>query len=169
MTMLSGCRRRVKIFIGVLTLYGGRIRFTVLFSGRSFHGEFVIGGYAGCAHGDPPGRLCSSQQVCLIAHVLMWRWRRCVSGVWPELTYWFPKAFGFTLNEGWQGRCSGLVAALPRVMPITYLGLMGATRRCAIRTCMCSPSWSSPWQAHVILVGIGRTAAARGEYSPAAT
>jgi cytochrome o ubiquinol oxidase subunit 1 len=56
---------------------------------------------------------------------------RVVFGVMAGITYWFPKAFGFTLNER-LGRAVfwcwffGFYLAF---MPLYVLGLMGATRR----------------------------------------
>jgi cytochrome o ubiquinol oxidase subunit 1 len=72
--------------------------------------------------------------------------------------YWFPKAFGFTLDERW-GKASfwcWLVGFYFAFMPLYVLGLMGMTRRMQHYD---DPSWR-PWLvlaafgAVVIMVGI---------------
>ncbi|MGP1955192.1 MAG: cbb3-type cytochrome c oxidase subunit I, partial [Arsenophonus sp. NC-QC1-MAG3] len=52
-------------------------------------------------------------------------------GCFAGMTYWFPKAFGFILNEKWGVRAfwfwiSGFFIAF---MPLYILGFMGMTRR----------------------------------------
>ncbi|WP_193391839.1 cbb3-type cytochrome c oxidase subunit I, partial [Candidatus Williamhamiltonella defendens] len=52
-------------------------------------------------------------------------------GCFAGLTYWFPKAFGFTLNEKWGIRAFWfwLTGFFTAFMPLYILGLMGMTRR----------------------------------------
>ncbi|WP_448957262.1 cbb3-type cytochrome c oxidase subunit I, partial [Klebsiella michiganensis] len=52
-------------------------------------------------------------------------------GYFAGFTYWFPKMFGFTLNEKWGRRAfwlwlNGFILAFG---PLYLLGFMGATRR----------------------------------------
>lgn len=51
----------------------------------------------------------------------------CMAGV----TYWFPKAFGFTLNETWGKRAFWfwIIGFFVAFMPLYALGFMGMTRR----------------------------------------
>jgi cytochrome o ubiquinol oxidase subunit 1 len=52
-------------------------------------------------------------------------------GAFAGYNFWFPKAFGFTLHEGW-GRATfwcWLIGFYLAFMPLYLLGLMGATRR----------------------------------------
>ena len=69
----------------------------------------------------------------------------------PALTYWFPKIFGFTLNER-LGRYSfwcWLVGFILAFVPLYFLGLMGATRR------LDHYDASLGWQPLFIVAGVG--------------
>src|ERR1700748_596597 len=54
-----------------------------------------------------------------------------VFGFFAGLTYWFPKIFGFTLNErlGRYAFWCLFIGFLTAFVPLYILGLMGATRR----------------------------------------
>jgi cytochrome o ubiquinol oxidase subunit 1 len=54
-----------------------------------------------------------------------------VFGVMAGYNYWFPKAFGFTLDERWGKRSfwCWLIGFYVAFMPLYLLGLMGMTRR----------------------------------------
>jgi len=63
-----------------------------------------------------------------------------VFGALAGINYWFPKAFGFTLDEGW-GKASfwcWLIGFYLAFMPLYVLGLMGMTRRLQH---ISDPSW----------------------------
>jgi cytochrome o ubiquinol oxidase subunit 1 len=74
-----------------------------------------------------------------------------VFGYFAGLTYWFPKIFGFKLND-YLGRlasycwCLGFMVAF---LPLYALGLMGATRR------LDHYDASTGWQSLFIVAGIG--------------
>jgi cytochrome o ubiquinol oxidase subunit I len=73
-----------------------------------------------------------------------------VFGAMAGYNYWFPKAFGFKLDERW-GRASfwcWLVGFYLAFMPLYVLGLMGMTRRMAHYD---NPAWQ-PW---LVLAAIG--------------
>jgi cytochrome o ubiquinol oxidase subunit 1 len=52
-------------------------------------------------------------------------------GIFAGITYWFPKAFGFTLNEtiGRYAFWCWIVGFFVSFIPLYILGMMGATRR----------------------------------------
>ena len=54
-----------------------------------------------------------------------------VFGCFAGLTYWWPKAFGFTLNETWGKRAFWfwIIGFFVAFMPLYVLGFMGMTRR----------------------------------------
>jgi cytochrome o ubiquinol oxidase subunit 1 len=54
-----------------------------------------------------------------------------VFGFFAGLTYWFPKIFGFTLNErlGKYAAWCWIIGFVLAFYPLYILGLMGATRR----------------------------------------
>jgi cytochrome o ubiquinol oxidase subunit 1 len=122
----------VKIFNWLFTMYGGRVRFTVpMHYAIGFMITFVIGGLTGVLLAIPPVDFVVHNSLFLIAHFHNVIIGAVVFGVMAGYTYWFPKAFGFTLDERigkaifWLWFFGFYLA----FMPLYALGLMGATRR----------------------------------------
>jgi cytochrome o ubiquinol oxidase subunit 1 len=132
MTMIIAVPTGVKVFNWLFTMYGGRIRFTVpVLWSLGFMVTFVIGGMTGVLLAVPPADFVLHNSLFLIAHFHNVVIGGVVFGVMAGYTYWFPKAFGFTLDEGW-GRASfwcWLIGFYVAFMPLYALGLMGMTRR----------------------------------------
>ena len=132
MSMVIAVPTGVKVFNWLFTMYGGRVRFTVpVLWTLGFMVTFVIGGLTGVLHAVPPVDFQLHNSVFLIAHFHNVIIGAVVFGVMAGLNYWFPKAFGFTLDERW-GRASfwcWLVGFYVAFMPLYVLGLMGMTRR----------------------------------------
>jgi cytochrome o ubiquinol oxidase subunit I len=131
-TMLIAIPTGVKIFNWIFTMYGGRIRFSAaLHWAIGFMVTFVIGGMTGVLMAIPPVDFVVHNSLFLIAHFHNVIIGGVVFGAYAGYTYWFPKAFGFTLNER-LGKATfwcwffGFYLAF---MPLYALGLMGATRR----------------------------------------
>jgi cytochrome o ubiquinol oxidase subunit 1 len=98
----------------------------------------------------PPVDFQLHNSVFLIAHFHNVIIGAVVFGVMAGLNYWFPKAFGFTLDERW-GRASfwcWLVGFYVAFMPLYVLGLMGMTRRMQHYD---DVSWQ-PW---LVVAGVG--------------
>jgi cytochrome o ubiquinol oxidase subunit I len=132
MTMLIAVPTGVKIFNWLFTLYGGRIRFTVpIYWAIGFMVTFVIGGMTGVLMAIPPADFVLHNSLFLIAHFHNVVIGGVVFGVMAGITYWFPKAFGFTLNErlGKAVFWCWFFGFYLAFMPLYVLGLMGATRR----------------------------------------
>jgi len=132
MTMLIAVPTGVKIFNWLFTLYGGRIRFTVpVYWALGFMVTFVIGGMTGVLMAIPPADFVLHNSLFLIAHFHNVIIGGVVFGVMAGITYWFPKAFGFTLNErlGKAVFWCWFFGFYLAFMPLYVLGLMGATRR----------------------------------------
>jgi cytochrome o ubiquinol oxidase subunit I len=151
MTMIIAVPTGVKIFNWLFTLYGGKVRFTVpIYWTLGFMATFVIGGMTGVLMAIPPADFVLHNSLFLIAHFHNTAIGGIVFGVMAGYTYWFPKAFGFKLNEA-LGKavfwcwCIGFYLAF---MPLYVLGLMGATRRMQHYT---DPQWQPLMQ--VALVG----------------
>jgi cytochrome o ubiquinol oxidase subunit 1 len=132
MTMIIAVPTGVKIFNWLFTLYGGRVRFTVpVYWTLGFMVTFVIGGMTGVLMAIPPADFVLHNSLFLIAHFHNVAIGGVVFGVMAGYNYWFPKAFGFKLNE----RLGKLVfwcwffGFYLAFMPLYALGLMGATRR----------------------------------------
>jgi cytochrome o ubiquinol oxidase subunit 1 len=132
MTMIIAIPTGVKVFNWLFTLYGGRIRFTVpIYWALGFMVTFVIGGMTGVLMAIPPADFVLHNSLFLIAHFHNVVIGGVVFGVLAGYTYWFPKAFGFTLDErlGKAIFWCWFIGFYFAFMPLYALGLMGATRR----------------------------------------
>ncbi|HEX3676106.1 MAG TPA: cytochrome o ubiquinol oxidase subunit I [Sphingomicrobium sp.] len=122
----------VKIFNWLFTMYGGRVRFTVpMHYAIGFMLTFVIGGLTGVLLAIPPVDFVVHNSLFLVAHFHNVLIGAVVFGVMAGYTYWFPKAFGFTLDERIGKAIFWLwfIGFYLAFMPLYALGLMGATRR----------------------------------------
>jgi cytochrome o ubiquinol oxidase subunit 1 len=92
---------------------------------------FVIGGMTGVLMAIPPADFVLHNSLFLIAHFHNVAIGGVVFGVMAGYNYWFPKAFGFTLNErlGKAVFWCWFFGFYLAFMPLYALGLMGATRR----------------------------------------
>ena len=92
---------------------------------------FVIGGMTGVLLAVPPADFVLHNSLFLIAHFHNVIIGGVVFGCIAGITYWFPKAFGFSLDER-LGKISfwcWLIGFYLAFMPLYVLGLMGMTRR----------------------------------------
>ena len=132
MTMIIAVPTGVKVFNWLFTMYGGRVRFTVpMLWSIGFMVTFVIGGMTGVLLAVPPADFQLHNSLFLVAHFHNVIIGGVVFGVMAGYNYWFPKAFGFTLDERW-GKASfwcWLIGFYLAFMPLYVLGLMGMTRR----------------------------------------
>ena len=132
MTMIIAVPTGVKIFNWMFTLYGGRIQYTVpIYWTIGFIVTFVIGGMTGVLMAIPPADFVLHNSLFLIAHFHNVAIGGVVFGAMAGYTYWFPKAFGFKLNErlGKAIFWCWFIGFYLAFMPLYALGLMGATRR----------------------------------------
>ena len=122
----------VKIYNWIFTMYGGRVRFeTPMLWSLGFIFTFVIGGMTGVLMAVPPADFLLHNSLFLVAHFHNVIVGGVVFGVFAGITYWFPKAFGFRLHEGW-GKLAFWCAFLGfwvTFAPLYVLGLLGMTRR----------------------------------------
>ena len=131
-TMLIGIPTGVKIYDWILTMYRGEVRFTppLLFS-MAFMMTFVLGGMTGMLLAAPPIDYMVHNTVFLVAHFHNVIIPGVLYGMIGGYQYWFPKAFGFRLSEGW-GKLSfvcWVVGFYMAFMPLYVLGLSGMPRR----------------------------------------
>lgn len=132
MTMVIAVPTGVKVFNWLFTMYGGRIRFTspmLWFIG--FVVTFAIGGATGVILAVPPADFQLHNSLFLVAHFHNMIIGGVLFGYFAAFTYWFPKIFGFKLNEtlGKTAFWLWLVGFCTAFIPLYILGLMGATRR----------------------------------------
>lgn len=131
-TMLISIPTGVKLFNWLFTIYQGRLRFTapILWT-LGFMITFSIGGMTGVLLAVPGADFVLHNSLFVIAHFHNVIIGGAVFGYIAGFAYWFPKAFGFTLNEKWGKAAfwfwiSGFYVAF---MPLYALGFMGMTRR----------------------------------------
>jgi cytochrome o ubiquinol oxidase subunit 1 len=132
MTMIIAVPTSVKVFNWMFTLYGGRIRFTVpMYWTLGFLVTFVIGGMTGVLLSIPPADFVVHNSLFLVAHFHNVIIGGVAFGFYAGYTYWFPKAFGFKLEErlGKAIFWCWFIGFYLAFMPLYALGLMGATRR----------------------------------------
>ena len=131
-SMIIAVPTGVKIYNWLFTMYGGRVRFTVpVLWSIGFMVTFVIGGMTGVLMAVPPADFQLHNSLFLVAHFHNVIIGGVVFGVMAGFNYWFPKAFGFTLDERW-GKAAfwcWLIGFYLAFMPLYVLGLMGMTRR----------------------------------------
>lgn len=158
-TMLIAIPTGVKLFDWLLTMYRGSIRFaTPMLWSLGFIPSFAIGGAAGVMLAVPPVDFMMHNSEFLVAHFHNMLIPGALFGYLAGYTYWFPKAFGFRLDERWGRRAfwSWLVGFHLAFLPLYALGLMGMPRRMEHYG---KPEWQ-PWLiaaavgAALILVGI---------------
>jgi cytochrome o ubiquinol oxidase subunit 1 len=151
MSALIGIPTGVKIFNWLFTMYGGRVRFaTPMMWSIAFMITFVIGGLTGVMLAVPPVDFVLHNSLFLVAHFHNVIIGGVLFGAFAGYTYWFPKAFGFSLHEGWGRRAVYFWVAgfYVTFMPLYIVGLMGMTRRMQHYDV---PEWR-PW---ILISGFG--------------
>jgi cytochrome o ubiquinol oxidase subunit 1 len=132
MTMIIAVPTGVKIFNWLFTIYGGRVRFeTPMLWAIGFMITFVIGGMTGVLLAAPPADFVLHNSLFLVAHFHNVVIGGVLFGAFAGYAYWFPKAFGFKLDERW-GKAAfwfWVVGFYLAFMPLYALGLDGMTRR----------------------------------------
>jgi len=141
----------VKVYNWMFTMYGGRIRFTTpMLWSIGFLVTFTIGGMTGVLLAVPPADFLLHNSLFLVAHFHNVIIGGVVFAAFAGLTYWFPKAFGFRLHEGW-GKAAfwlSLLGFYVVFVPLYIAGLLGMTRRLQHYDV-------AAWRPWVLIAGIG--------------
>ena len=131
-TMIISIPTGAKIFNWLFTMYRGRVRMEVpMLWTLGFMITFVVGGMTGVLLAVPPADFVLHNSLFLIAHFHNVIIGGVVFGVFAAMAYWFPKAFGFRMDDFW-GKVSfwcWLAGYWLAFTPLYVLGLMGVTRR----------------------------------------
>ena len=131
-TMIISIPTGVKIFNWLFTMYRGRIEFSspMLWT-VGFIITFTVGGMTGVLLSVPAANFVLHNSLFLIAHFHNVIIGGVVFGCFAGITYWFPKAFGFKLDDVWGKRAfwCWIVGFFVAFMPLYVLGFMGMTRR----------------------------------------
>nr|WP_231388680.1 cytochrome o ubiquinol oxidase subunit I [Pseudooceanicola algae] len=150
-TMIIAVPTGVKVFNWLFTFYKGRVRFeTPLLWTLGFIIVFTIGGMSGVLLAVPPVDFQLHNTLFLVAHFHNVIIGGVIFGIMAGVSYWFPKAFGFRLNDTWGRRSfwfwfTGFFFAF---VPLYALGLMGATRRL-------NSYMDTGWQIYFIVAAFG--------------
>jgi cytochrome o ubiquinol oxidase subunit I len=160
MTTIIAVPTGVKIFNWLFTMYGGRIVYPpAMMWAVGFIVTFVIGGMTGVLLAVPPADFVLHNSLFLVAHFHNVIIGGVLFGAFAGYTFWFPKAFGFRLEErlGKAAFWCWFFGFYIAFAPLYVLGFMGMTRRMQHYDI---PAWH-PWLlvaaagVVVILVGIG--------------
>lgn len=131
-TMIIAIPTGVKVFNWLFTMYKGRIILaTPMLWVSAFFTTFAIGGMTGVMMAVPPVDFQVHNSLFLVAHFHNVIIGGVLFGYFAGLIYWFPKVFGFRLDEKWGKWAfifwvSGFYIAF---MPLYVLGLDGFMRR----------------------------------------
>jgi cytochrome o ubiquinol oxidase subunit 1 len=150
-TMLIAIPTGVKIFNWLFTMYRGRVRFTLpMYWTFAFLTTFNIGGMTGVLLSIPPADFVLHNSLFLIGHFHNVLIPGALFGFFAGYTYWFPKAFGFPLDEKWGKRAfwCWLIGFYLAFMPLYVLGFMGMPRRMDHYA-------NLAWQPYLIVASIG--------------
>ncbi|MDE2420060.1 MAG: cytochrome o ubiquinol oxidase subunit I [Gammaproteobacteria bacterium] len=131
-TMVISIPTGLKIFNWLFTMYRGRVTFSpsIIWT-LGFLFTFTIGGMTGVLLAVPGADFVLHNSLFLIAHFHNVIIGGVVFGYMAGFVYWFPKAFGFKLNEkiGNSAAFCWIVGFFVAFVPLYILGFMGMTRR----------------------------------------
>ena len=131
-SMIIAVPTGVKIFNWLFTMYGGTVRFrTPMLWSIGFIVSFSIGGMTGVMLAVPPADFQLHNSLFLVAHFHNVIITGVLFAAFAGYTYWFPKAFGFVLDErlGKWAFWLWLIGFWVAWGPGYALGLEGMTRR----------------------------------------
>jgi cytochrome o ubiquinol oxidase subunit 1 len=141
----------VKLFNWLFTMFRGRVRFhSATLWTIGFMCTFAVGGMTGVLLAVPGADFLLHNSLFLVAHFHNVIIGGVLFGCFAAMAFWFPKVFGFTLNEFW-GKVSfwcwqiGFILAFT---PLYVVGLDGMTRR---MNHFDVPAWN-PWM-YIALAG----------------
>ncbi len=150
-SMIIAVPTGVKVFNWLFTMYGGSVKFeTPMLWAIGFMVTFVIGGATGVLLAVPPADFTLHNSLFLVAHFHNVVIGGVLFGAFAGYMYWFPKAFGFRLDERlgrWSFWC-WLVGFYVAFMPLYVLGLEGMTRRMQHYDV-------AGWQPWLLVAGVG--------------
>ena len=151
-TMIIAIPTGVKIFNWMFTMFRGRVTFTspMLWT-IGFLITFSVGGMTGVLMAVPAADFQLHNSLFLIAHFHNVIIGGVVFGYFAGITYWFPKCFGFKLNDR-LGKCAfwcWLVGFYVAFVPLYILGFMGMTRR------LYHYEEATGWHPYLVVAAIG--------------
>jgi cytochrome o ubiquinol oxidase subunit 1 len=131
-TMIISIPTGVKLFNWLFTMYKGKVEFSSpMWWTIAFFLTFSIGGMTGVMLAIPAANFVLHNSLFVVAHFHNVIIGGALFGYFAGLTYWFPKATGFKLDETLGKWACGFwtVGFFMAFMPLYVLGFMGMTRR----------------------------------------
>ncbi len=133
-TMIIAVPTGVKVYDWMATLYRGRVRITApMIYLTGFFILFMAGGLTGVILANPTIDFQVHNSLFLVAHFHNVLIPGTLFGMLAGIHYWFPKAFGFRLDERLARRAAWLwiIGFSLTFFPLYWLGLLGMPRRSA--------------------------------------
>ena len=160
-TMVIAIPTGVKIYDWIWTMFRGRIEYKLpMLWTLGFLITFVMGGMSGVLLAIPGADYKMHNSLFLVAHFHNVLIPGTMFGLLAGFYYWWPKVFGFRLDEKW-GRHSfwgWLVGFYVAFVPLYMLGIMGMPRRMV--------TYDNPtWQFWLVIAAIGAIIVAYGIFS----
>jgi cytochrome c oxidase subunit 1 len=131
-TMFIAVPTGVKIFNWLGTVWKGSLKFsTPMLFALGFVAMFTIGGLSGVTHSVSPHDRQQTDTYYVVAHFHYVLFGGALFGIMGGIYYWFPKIFGFQLNErlGKLNFWTWLIGFNMTFAPMHWLGLQGMPRR----------------------------------------
>lgn len=161
MTMIIAIPTGVKVFNWLFTMYRGRVWLTTpMLWFLGFILTFTIGGATGVMMSVPAIDFQLHNSLFLVAHFHNMIIGGVLFGYFAAMVYWWPKIFGYRLNEltGKLAFWFWIIGFALAFIPLYILGIMGATRR--LDTYDASLGWQwlfivSAVGLALIMVGVG--------------
>lgn len=131
-TMLIAIPSGVQVFNWIMTMYKGNVHLaSPMYWFIGFLILFMIGGMGGIFMASPPADFQVHNSLFLVAHFHTMIVGVALFGIFAGVTYWFPKIFGFKLDEKLDKTAFWLwmIGFFVSFTPLYLLGFMGAPRR----------------------------------------
>ncbi|MBA2368787.1 MAG: cbb3-type cytochrome c oxidase subunit I [Candidatus Protochlamydia sp.] len=131
-TMLIAIPSGVLVFNWILTMYKGKVNFAPpMYWFVGFLTLFMIGGMGGVFMAAPPMDFQVHNSLFLVAHFHTMIIGVALFGIFAGTAYWFPKIFGFKLNEELDKKAFWFwyIGFFVSFIPLYILGFMGTPRR----------------------------------------
>ncbi len=136
-TMAIAVPTGVKIINWVMTMWGGKLQFTVaMLFAIGLVVQFTIGGLSGVTHAIAPSDTQQTDTYYIVAHFHYVLFGGAIFGIFAGLYYWWPKMFGKLLSES-IGRWNFWLMVIGMNLtfgPMHILGLQGQPRRMYVWT-----------------------------------
>ena len=136
-TMAIAIPTGVKIVNWVMTMWGGKLRYTVaMMFAIGLIVQFTIGGLSGVTHAVAPSDTQQTDTYYIVAHFHYVLFGGAILGIFAGLYYWWPKVFGRMLSET-LGKWNFWMMVIGLNMafgPMHIIGLQGQPRRMYVWT-----------------------------------